>query len=108
LAIRPQLSGPRHATPRHATPQPHSTPTLPHAQEYNICFTTVQRPQDGSIPPLPSVGGAGPAAMAPLPLVIQGLVHERRKVKAQMKGAKSPAEFQRLNIQQQVGGRGWL
>jgi DNA polymerase alpha subunit A len=22
-------------------------------QEYNICFTTVQRPRDGSIPPLP-------------------------------------------------------
>ncbi len=22
-------------------------------QEYNICFTTVQRPKDGSIPPLP-------------------------------------------------------
>jgi hypothetical protein len=63
----------------------------------------VQRPADGSIPPLPNVAGGGPAAAAPLPLVIQGLVQERRKVKGQMKGAKSPAEYQRLNIQQQVG-----
>ncbi|KAI8468370.1 MAG: hypothetical protein J3K34DRAFT_12683 [Monoraphidium minutum] len=76
-------------------------------QEYNICFTTVQRPPDGSIPPLPSVGGGGPGAApaggaAPLPMVIQGLVQERRKVKAQMKNAKGPADYQRLNIQQQA------
>jgi len=44
--------------------------------------------------------------MAPLPLVIQGLVQERRKVKALMKGAKGPADYQRLNIQQQVRVRG--
>lgn len=43
--------------------------------------------------------------MAPLPLVIQSLVQERRKVKAMMKGAKGPGEYQRLNIQQQVRPR---
>jgi DNA polymerase alpha subunit A len=56
-------------------------------QEYNICFTTVSRPSDGSIPPLPENGGASSssAGLAPLPVVIQGLVRKRREVKAQMK-----------------------
>lgn len=48
-------------------------------QEYNICFTTVQRPKDGGIPPLPE--GAGPGGMAPLPTIIQGLVARRRQVR---------------------------
>lgn len=55
----------------------------PLVQEYNICFTTVERPADGTIPPLPP--GAGGGSLAPLPLVIQGLVARRREVKAQMK-----------------------
>ena len=55
-------------------------------QEYNICFTTVSRPADGSIPPLPeNGGGSNSAGLAPLPVVIQGLVRKRREVKAQMK-----------------------
>ena len=36
-------------------------------QEYNICFTTVQRPADDAIPALPQTG----ASLAPLPFVIQ-------------------------------------
>ena len=55
-------------------------------QEYNICFTTVKRPTDGSMPALPTAAnGAGGGALAPLPTVIQGLVRKRREVKAQMK-----------------------
>jgi DNA polymerase elongation subunit (family B) len=43
-------------------------------QEYNICFTTVQRPDDEStIPPLPPSG----ATLAPLPFVIQARASER-------------------------------
>lgn len=36
-------------------------------QEYNICFTTVKRPEDDSIPTLPQSGNE----LAPLPIVIQ-------------------------------------
>ena len=36
-------------------------------QEYNICFTTVARPADDGIPPLPQSG----TTLAPLPYVIQ-------------------------------------
>ena len=36
-------------------------------QEYNICFTTVERPADDAIPPLPQSG----AQLAPLPFVVQ-------------------------------------
>ena len=36
-------------------------------QEYNICFTTVARPEDDGIPPLPQHTGT----LAPLPFVIQ-------------------------------------
>lgn len=42
-------------------------------QEYNICFTTVMRPPDGSVPPLPQSS----STMAPLPTVIQALVQVR-------------------------------
>eukprot|EP00775_Hariotina_reticulata_P008338 gene8338-8523_t len=58
-------------------------------QEYNICFTTVKRPLDGSMPSLPSGAAAAAAgALAPLPTVIQGLVRRRREVKAQMKNCR--------------------
>jgi len=59
-------------------------------QEYNICFTTVKRPTDGSMPALPTAangagGGSSSGVLAPLPTVIQGLVRKRREVKTQMK-----------------------
>ena len=36
-------------------------------QEFNICFTTVQRPSDDSMPALPHAG----TVLAPLPFVVQ-------------------------------------
>jgi DNA polymerase alpha subunit A len=60
----------------------------PCLQEYNICFTTVKRPTDGSMPALPTANGSGSASLAPLPTVIQGLVRKRREVKAQMKNCR--------------------
>lgn len=39
-------------------------------QEYNICFTTVARPADDAIPPLPAHTGT----LAPLPFVIQARI----------------------------------
>lgn len=69
--------------------------SCPALQEYNICFTTVKRPTDGSMPALPTAaaaaggGGAGSSSgLAPLPTVIQGLVRKRREVKAQMKSCR--------------------
>ncbi|KAK3255600.1 hypothetical protein CYMTET_35223 [Cymbomonas tetramitiformis] len=40
-------------------------------QEYNICFTTVERPQDDSVPPLPSPSKPAvlPQVKLPSPLV---------------------------------------
>lgn len=67
-------------------------------QEYNICFTTVQRPKDGSIPPLPEPS----STLAPLPTVIQHLVQRRRQVKSAMAGARDPVHRQQLNIRQQA------
>lgn len=40
-------------------------------QEYNICFTTVQRPDDDAVPALPQ----DTATLAPLPFVIQVRLH---------------------------------
>ena len=51
-------------------------------QEYNICFTTVSQPEDGSLPALPSSGGGGAADLALLPKVIRQLVQRRRQVRA--------------------------
>jgi DNA polymerase alpha subunit A len=48
-------------------------------QEYNICFTTVSQPEDGSLPALPTTG-ATPADLALLPKVIRQLVQRRRQV----------------------------
>lgn len=64
-------------------------------QEYNICFTTVKRPTDGSMPALPTAAASGPGSssgLAPLPTVIQGLVRKRREVKAQMKSCRCVAK----------------
>ncbi|GLC52568.1 hypothetical protein PLESTB_000644200 [Pleodorina starrii] len=70
-------------------------------QEYNICFTTVQRPEDGSLPPLPN-----PATMAkglaPLPAVLQALVDRRRQVKSAMASERNPLTRQQLQIRQQA------
>jgi hypothetical protein len=73
-----------------ALPQQLQLVVLLAVQEYNICFTTVKRPLDGSMPGLPSGAAAAAAAggLAPLPTVIQGLVRRRREVKAQMKNCR--------------------
>eukprot|EP00878_Enallax_costatus_P030257 GHUV01032931.1.p1 GENE.GHUV01032931.1~~GHUV01032931.1.p1 ORF type:complete len:599 (+),score=236.51 GHUV01032931.1:1003-2799(+) len=73
-------------------------------QEFNICFTTVKRPTDGSMPALPSGadGPGGPGGLAPLPTVIQGLVKRRREVKAQMKNCRDPVLLQQLTVRQQA------
>ena len=48
-------------------------------QEYNICFTTVSQPQDGSLPPLPATAATADH-LALLPKVIRQLVQRRRQV----------------------------
>jgi DNA polymerase elongation subunit (family B) len=74
-------------------------------QEYNICFTTVKRPTDGSMAALPTVAASGPgsssSSLAPLPTVIQGLVRKRREVKAQMKSCRCAA----VQVQPAVAGQ---
>ncbi|GAB2231798.1 hypothetical protein Drorol1_Dr00010810 [Drosera rotundifolia] len=65
-------------------------------QEYNICFTTVERPDDGSIPRLPSSSKKGV-----LPELLKGLVERRRKVKNWLKNAKG-LKAQQFDIQQQA------
>lgn len=49
-------------------------------QEYNICFTTVSQPEDGSLPALPTTAAGGAADLALLPKVIRQLVQRRRQV----------------------------
>lgn len=49
-------------------------------QEYNICFTTVSQPEDGSLPALPTTAGGAAADLALLPKVIRQLVQRRRQV----------------------------
>ncbi|XVF15540.1 hypothetical protein REPUB_Repub09cG0162700 [Reevesia pubescens] len=65
-------------------------------QEYNICFTTVERFPDGLIPRLPSSKTAGV-----LPELLKNLVQRRRMVKSWMKNA-SGIKVQQLDIQQQA------
>ncbi|KAL3525683.1 hypothetical protein ACH5RR_014055 [Cinchona calisaya] len=65
-------------------------------QEYNICFTTVHRFSDGSVPCLPSSGRTGV-----LPELLKNLVERRRMVKSWLKTA-SGLKFQQLDIQQQA------
>ena len=48
-------------------------------QEYNICFTTVSQPEDGSLPNLPTSSAAA-EDLALLPRVIRQLVQRRRQV----------------------------
>ncbi|KAK4783867.1 hypothetical protein SAY86_018235 [Trapa natans] len=65
-------------------------------QEYNICFTTVERPADGSIPRLPTSTTTGV-----LPELLKNLVQRRRMVKTWMKNATG-LKVQQLDIQQQA------
>ncbi|KAE7999625.1 hypothetical protein FH972_004033 [Carpinus fangiana] len=65
-------------------------------QEYNICFTTVERSPDGLVPLLPSSKTPGV-----LPELLKNLVQRRRMVKSWMKTA-SGLKVQQLDIQQQA------
>ncbi|KAA8547110.1 hypothetical protein F0562_003539 [Nyssa sinensis] len=65
-------------------------------QEYNICFTTVERSLDASIPRLPSSKKTGV-----LPELLKNLVERRRMVKSWLKTA-SGLKVQQLDIQQQA------
>ncbi|KAL5099247.1 hypothetical protein RYX36_003574 [Vicia faba] len=65
-------------------------------QEYNICFTTVERSSDGSFPCLPSSKTTGV-----LPELLRKLVKSRRDVKTWMKTA-SGLKRQQLDIKQQA------
>ncbi|CAN6456178.1 unnamed protein product [Victoria cruziana] len=66
-------------------------------QEYNICFTTVERNKDGAIPALPSTKITGV-----LPKLLHSLVDRRRKVKQWMKNTSDRHKIQQLDIQQQA------
>ncbi|KAK6116225.1 hypothetical protein DH2020_050021 [Rehmannia glutinosa] len=65
-------------------------------QEYNICFTTVERSADTAVPHLPSSKRTGV-----LPELLKNLVERRRMVKAWLKTA-SGLKVQQLDIQQQA------
>nr|GMD49750.1 DNA polymerase alpha catalytic subunit [Ipomoea batatas] len=65
-------------------------------QEYNICFTTVERSHDGLVPSLPSSKETGV-----LPKLLKNLVERRRQAKASLKTA-SGLQAQRFDIQQQA------
>ncbi|XP_050380225.1 DNA polymerase alpha catalytic subunit isoform X2 [Argentina anserina] len=65
-------------------------------QEYNICFTTVERNSEELVSHLPSSQRPGL-----LPELLKNLVERRRNVKSWMKKA-SGLKFQQLDIQQQA------
>ncbi|XP_044469106.1 DNA polymerase alpha catalytic subunit [Mangifera indica] len=65
-------------------------------QEYNICFTTVERSPEGFVPHLPSSRTTGV-----LPELLKTLVQRRKMVKSWMKNA-SGLKVQQLDIQQQA------
>ncbi|KAI3895952.1 hypothetical protein MKW98_025743 [Papaver atlanticum] len=66
-------------------------------REYNICFTTVERSADGSVPHLPSSKTPGI-----LPELLKGLVERRKKVKKALIKTASALQRQQLDIQQQA------
>jgi DNA polymerase alpha subunit A len=71
-------------------------------QEYNICFTTVERPQDSqTMASLPPAIGSGDE-LAILPSVIRRLVQRRRQVKTMLKEERDDAKKQQLDIRQQA------
>ncbi|EEC71866.1 hypothetical protein OsI_04575 [Oryza sativa Indica Group] len=65
-------------------------------QEYNICFTTVDRSADGNVPNLPASKTTGV-----LPELLKSLVERRRMVKSWLKTA-SGLKRQQFDIQQQA------
>ncbi|KAK3162584.1 hypothetical protein QOZ80_1BG0091200 [Eleusine coracana subsp. coracana] len=65
-------------------------------QEYNICFTTVERSSDGNVPNLPASKATGV-----LPELLKNLVERRRMVKSWLKTA-SGLKRQQFDIQQQA------
>ncbi|KAK2967591.1 hypothetical protein RJ640_030462 [Escallonia rubra] len=65
-------------------------------QEYNICFTTVERSSDELVPRLPSSKKTGV-----LPELLKNLVERRRMIKSWLKTA-SGLKVQQLDIQQQA------
>uniref|UniRef100_A0A7N0TAE2 DNA polymerase n=1 Tax=Kalanchoe fedtschenkoi TaxID=63787 RepID=A0A7N0TAE2_KALFE len=65
-------------------------------QEYNICFTTVEKTTDGSIPHLPSFKEIGV-----LPKLLRDLVERRKRVKQMMKNAPR-IKLQQHDIHQQA------
>ncbi|KAI3521012.1 hypothetical protein L1887_10469 [Cichorium endivia] len=65
-------------------------------QEYNICFTTVDRSEDGLVPRLPSSKATGV-----LPELLKNLVERRKHVKRLLKTA-SGLKYQQFDIQQQA------
>ncbi|WOL03535.1 DNA polymerase alpha catalytic subunit [Canna indica] len=65
-------------------------------QEYNICFTTVDRSPEGVVPSVPSSKTTGV-----LPELLRNLVERRRMVKSWLKTA-SGLKVQQLDIQQQA------
>ncbi|KAI7738239.1 hypothetical protein M8C21_009770, partial [Ambrosia artemisiifolia] len=65
-------------------------------QEYNICFTTVDRSEDGLVPHLPSSKATGV-----LPELLKNLVERRRNVKEWLKTATG-LKYQQFDIQQQA------
>ncbi|KAJ0704122.1 putative DNA-directed DNA polymerase [Helianthus annuus] len=65
-------------------------------QEYNICFTTVDRSEDGLVPRLPSSKATGV-----LPELLKNLVERRRNVKEWLKTATG-LKYQQFDIQQQA------
>lgn len=69
-----------------------------HEQEYNICFSTVERPKDGAIAPLPPTANE----LAVLPNVLRRLVQRRRAVKDLLKTERHPLKKRQLDIRQQA------
>ncbi|KAG1174483.1 hypothetical protein G6F71_004866 [Rhizopus microsporus] len=78
-------------------------------QEYNVCFTTVDRStlqqqkteennQEEKVPEVP--GDSLPEGI--LPRILKTLVDRRRQVKSAMKGEKSEAKYNQLDIRQKA------
>ncbi|CAE7437531.1 unnamed protein product [Symbiodinium natans] len=79
-------------------------------QEYNICFTTVDRPDENEVANMASEAQLlsqthepdGTAEEGVLPQVLRRLVDSRRVVKASMKSEKNPKILQVLEIRQKA------
>jgi len=67
-------------------------------QEYNICFTTVDRSNQESS----QLPDSAPLASAPLPTVIKGLVERRKQVKNLLNKSKDPLQRQQLMTRQKA------